>query len=95
MAAPRMSCTCSTQLHPSILLQYRLLGLDAILLITGWDGCYNLGSKSLVEWLCESSGTQPADMEDALEEGLFVITPDDVDWFIAHEADVPVQVSIA
>ena len=71
------------------------MGLDAILLITGWDGCYNLGSKRLVEWLCESPGTQPADIEDALEEGLFVVTPDDVEWFIAHETDVPVQVSIA
>lgn len=63
------------------------MGLDAILLITGWDGSYNLGSKSLVEWLCESPGAQPADYEDALEEGLFVITPDDVEWCVAHDTD--------
>lgn len=76
----------------SILLHHRQLGLDAILLITGWDGCHNLGSKSLVEWLCEIPGAKSADIEDALEEGLFVITPNDVEWFIMHETDMPLEV---
>jgi hypothetical protein len=65
------------------------LGLDAILLITGWDGCYNLGSRSLVEWLCDKAGssTSAAELEDIFEEGLFVITPNHIEWCITHMAD--------
>jgi hypothetical protein len=65
------------------------LGLDAILLITGWDGCHNLGSRSLVEWLCDKAGssTSAAELEDIYEEGLFVITPNHIEWCITHMAD--------
>lgn len=62
------------------------LGLDAILLITGWDGCYNLGSRNLVEWLCDKAGSSmtAAEVEDVLEEGLFIITPTEVEWVVTH-----------
>jgi hypothetical protein len=58
-------------------------------MITGWDGCYNLGSRSLVEWLCDKAGssTSAAELEDIYEEGLFVITPNHIEWCITHMAD--------
>lgn len=64
------------------------LELDAILLVTGWDGCHNLGSRGLAEWLCEpmahaAAVTPRALREDALEEGLFIVSPAGMQWAIA------------
>lgn len=67
------------------------LHLDAILLITGWDACFNLGSRSLVEWLLGGPAAVPAVADTTpeqataladvmLEEGVFIISPTDIWW---------------
>eukprot|EP00775_Hariotina_reticulata_P004160 gene4160-4408_t len=67
------------------------LHLDAILLITGWDACFNLGSRSLVEWLLGGPAAVPAVTDTTpeqataladllMEEGVFIISPTDIWW---------------
>lgn len=66
------------------------LGVDAILLVAGWDSCYNVSCLQLLLWLCdERTGMQTldfAELDPLLEEAVFVITPSSVQFYIPEES---------